>query len=99
MWPGKAGRKRRRDILGDVQAHFVDEPQRAHRHPEIEHRGIDLLDGRALREQLRRLDHVRQQDAIDEEPGAVPDEHGHLADLLHETHRGGGGFRRWFFRR
>ena len=74
------------DMVADIQSHFVDQPQRPHRHSEIQHALVDVLDARAALEQPAGLDEVRHEDAVHEKAGAVLAHDGELADLLHELH-------------
>ena len=86
--PGKAAASVPATSAATSVADFVGQPQRAHGHAEIAHRLIDLRQPRApALEKLRGLDHVRQQDAVHHEAGAVFHQHGQLADALHELQR------------
>ena len=71
-------------MADDVQADLVHEAERAEGQAERHHGVVDLLDGAALHGQLARLVHVDAQQAVDDEPGAVLAQHGHLADVQHE---------------
>ena len=78
-----------RDVAAHVDAHLVHEPQRTHRHAEVEHDPVDPRGVVAFLEvQPQRLGHVRQQDAVDEEAGRILDDHRQLADGFDVTQRG-----------
>src|SRR6266446_2414748 len=50
------------DVQRDIQAYFISEPERAHRHTEIEHNPVDPFQTIAFGEEIEGLHHVGQQD-------------------------------------
>ena len=79
------------DFRGDVDADFVEQRHRSHRHPEVDHRFVERLDGVAFLEQEAGLVHVRPEDAIDDEAGAVVAVDDGLAELAREVGDGDHG--------
>jgi hypothetical protein len=87
--PGERRRRRKaiaeglvhdaRHLLRDVHPHFVEQRDRADREAELHHQVVDLVDGDALLQQAARLVHVRCEDAVDPEAGAVLHHDGGLA--------------------
>jgi hypothetical protein len=73
-------------VRRDVRPHLVDQTQRAHGHAEAQHGLVDILHSGASFEQQPRLNHVGHQNAIDQEPRAILDHQGELADFLDEAH-------------
>src|SRR4051794_30610883 len=74
-----------RDFRGDVDADFVEQRHRSHRHPEIDHRFVERLDRVPFLEQKAGFVHVRPEDAIDDETGSVVAVDDGLAQLAREV--------------
>ena len=73
-------------VEGRVEPDHVVQRDRPHRHAELLGRPVDGLDLGAVGEQLQRLVHVRQQQAIDQKAGPVVDHDRRLADALGVGH-------------
>ncbi len=69
---------------GDVEPDLVSQPQRSHRHAEIQHHAVHPLDRTAFAKQPHRLDHVGHQNPIHEEARAVLHDHREFSDGLHK---------------
>lgn len=81
---GKGVGESSRDVRGDVEANFIEEAQRSHRHAEIDHRLIDGFGFDAAQEKFGRFEKIGQKDAVDDEAGAVVGENGEFSDFLGE---------------
>ena len=77
----------RRNMVGNIHAHLIDQTQRPHRHAELQHGLVDVLHARAVLEQMSRFDEIRHENAVHEEAGRVPHHDGQLANLLDELNR------------
>ncbi len=69
------------NINGDIDADLIDQSQRAHRHPPLHQRMVDFFCVHSAFEQLGRVEQIRKQNAIHEEPRAVADNYGQFPDL------------------
>ena len=69
-----------RHFVTDIEADLIDERQRSHRHAELLQQPIDPLNIDAFLEHPRGLNQVRQQNAVDQEAGAIADHHRCLAE-------------------
>ena len=70
---------------------FVEQRHRPHRHAEVDHGLVERLDGVAFLEQEAGLVHVRPEDAVDDEAGAVVAVDDGLAELARESGDGDHG--------
>ena len=72
----------------DIEAGEIAHRERAHRHAELGHDGIDLLRQRAFEQELLRLLAALRQHAVADEAVADADHRRHLGDLARHRHRG-----------
>ena len=75
------------NINRDVDADFVDQPQRPHWHTPLHKRIVDLVRVQAAFEKLGSIEQIRKQNAIDEKTRAVADNHGQFPDLPRKSER------------
>ena len=80
------------DVDGDIEADLVQQAQRAHRHAEIEQGVVNGRGIAAAFEELRRLDQIGHEDAVDEKTGRIADDDRKLANGADEGDGGGEGF-------
>ena len=64
------------DIDRNIDADFIDQSQRTHRHSPFHQRTIDSLRVHAALKQLRGFEQVRKQNAVHQEARAVAHDHG-----------------------
>src|SRR5207249_4949805 len=69
------------NINRDVDADFVDQPQRPHWHTPLHKWIVDLVRVQAAFEKLCSIEQIRKQNAIDEKTRAVADNHREFSDL------------------
>src|SRR5690606_33263683 len=79
----------RADLGADVDADFVQQGEGSNREAKAGQRLVDAVDGHALLEQVGSLVHVRRENAVDVEAGAVLDHDHCLALLAAHLDRGG----------
>src|SRR6516165_536789 len=75
-------------MSGHVEPDFIDQTQRAHGHSKIKHDAVDVCQPMSFPEKSHSLNHVRQQDAINQKTRAVPDEHGEFSDIFSKAYGG-----------
>ena len=63
------------NINCDIEANFVDQSQRAHRHTPLQKRVVDLSCVQTALEKFRRIEQIGKQNPVDEKPRAVADDH------------------------
>ena len=75
----------------NIEPNFIQEPQRPHRHAELNQRSIDLLDARAFAEQPPGFVQVRRQDAVHQEARPIVHDDRRLVQFArqreHRRHR------------
>src|SRR6266446_7563309 len=79
--------QRRGDIDSNIDADFIDQTQRPHRHTPFKQCIVDLLCVEAGFEKLSGIEQIWKQDAIDEKSGTVPHDNGKLPNLPNERER------------
>ena len=68
-----------RDVRGNVNADLVEQFERPHRHAEATHGMIDARHSHPLAGQQHRFSQARHQNPVDDEPRAILDQDGRLA--------------------
>src|SRR5258708_34176210 len=61
------------DVQRDLQAYFIREPERAHRHTEIEQNPVDPFHAIPYGEKMEALHHAGTQDSVDQKTGTIRD--------------------------
>jgi hypothetical protein len=72
------------DVNRDIDANFVDQSQRSHRHAPRHQRRIDPLRVHAAFEKSCSIEQVGKQNAVHQEPGAIAHDYRHFCDLAYK---------------
>src|SRR5213080_3541836 len=72
------------NINSDIDANFIDQSQRSHRHSPCHKRIVDLVRVQSAFKKLRGIEQIRKQNAVDEESRAVAHNHREFPDLSHK---------------
>ena len=73
------------NIHSDIDADFIDQSQRAHRHAPLQQRVVDLLCMQTAFKQFSGIKQIREQDSVDEETWAVAHNDREFSDLSHKS--------------
>ena len=72
------------NINGNIDADFIDQPQRSHRHPPLHQRGINFVRFEPSFEKLSGVEQIWKQNPVDQKTRAVAHDHRQFSDLSHE---------------
>src|SRR5206468_12445619 len=72
------------NINSDIDANFIDQSQRSHRHAPLHKCIIDLVRVQAALEKLGGIEQIRKQHAVNQKTRAVAHNHREYSDLSHK---------------
>src|SRR5207247_10320211 len=72
------------NINSDINANFIDQSQRSHRHAPLHKCIIDLVRVQATLEKLDCIQQIRKQHAINQKTRAAENDHREFSDLSHK---------------
>ena len=72
------------NINSDIDANFIDQSQRSHRHSPCHKRIVDLVRVQSAFKKLRGIEQIRKQHAVNQKTRAVAHNHREFSDLSHK---------------